>query len=285
MSTETESIQQPNLLKRVWSKPYGRISITLLLLIALSAFFADWVAPFDPNELDTENIFSRPSGMHYFGTDDLGRDLFSRVLHGGQIALIMAFASAAIAMIVGVIWGFIAAQFGGWLDEILMRTVDAFLAIPIILLALILIAALGTDIPILALVIGLILAPATARIARSSVLSELQLDYCSAAITIGTPRLRILFREVMPNTMPVLIARAVICAADAIIIEASLSFVGLGINPPQASWGSLVRTGYEQLLNGYWLVLFPAIFILLAIWCLNSLGDQILDVLDPRSES
>lgn len=195
MSTEAGSIQQPSLLKRVWSKPYGRISITLLLLIALSAFFADWVAPFDPNELDTENIFSRPSGMHYFGTDDLGRDLFSRVLHGGQIALIMAFASAAIAMIVGVIWGFIAAEFGGWLDEILMRTVDAFLAIPIILLALILIAALGTDIPILALVIGLILAPATARIARSSVLSELQLDYCNAAITLGTPRLRILFAK------------------------------------------------------------------------------------------
>lgn len=285
MSTETNAPQQSNLLRRVWAKPYGRISITFILLIALSALFADWVAPFDPNELDTENIFSRPSGKHYFGTDDLGRDLFSRVLHGGQIALIMAFASAAIAMIVGVIWGFIAAQFGGWLDEILMRTVDAFLAIPIILLALILIAALGTDIPILALVIGLILAPATARIARSSVLSELQLDYCNSATTLGTPRLRILFREVMPNTMPVLIARAVICAADAIIIEASLSFVGLGINPPQASWGSLVRTGYEQLFNGYWLVLFPAIFILLAIWSLNSLGDQILDVLDPRSES
>ena len=285
MSESTAELQQPNLWKRVWSRPYGKISIIIILILVVTAILANLFSPFDPNGLDTENVFARPGGAHLFGTDDLGRDLLSRILFGGRIALTMAFCSAAIAMVVGVVWGFIAAQFGGWIDEVLMRIVDAFLSIPIILLALIFIAALGTKVGILALVIGLILAPATARLARSAVLSELQLDYCHAATVVGVSRIRILFGEVLPNTMPVLLARAVICAADAIIIEASLSFVGLGINPPRASWGSLVRTGYEQLFNGYWLVLFPAIVILLAIWSFNTLGDQIMEVLDPRMDS
>lgn len=272
-----------SLLKRVLKKPLGKISFTFILILFLSAIFANFLAPSDPNELDTANIFSKPSLEHLFGADDLGRDVLSRVMHGGRISLIIAFFASAIAMIIGVFWGFLAAQIGGWVDEVLMRTVDALLSIPIILLALILVAALGTNVAVLAIIIGTILSPATARLARSAVIGELQLDYSQAATVVGASRLRILFSEVLPNTSPVLMARAVICVADTIIIEASLSFVGLGINPPAASWGSLTRTGYEQLFNGYWLVLAPGLIILLAIWSFNTFSDQILEALDPRS--
>jgi peptide/nickel transport system permease protein len=264
-------------------KPLGKISFTFILILFVSAIFANFAAPSDPNEIDTANIFSKPSLEHLFGADDLGRDVLSRVMHGGRISLIIAFFASAIAMIIGVLWGFLAAQIGGWVDDVLMRTVDALLSIPIILLALILVAALGTNVAVLAVIIGVILAPATARLARSAVIGELQLDYSQAATVVGASRLRILFSEVLPNTAPVLMARAVICVADTIIIEASLSFVGLGINPPDASWGSLTRTGYEQLFNGYWLVLAPGLVILLAIWSFNTFSDQILEALDPRS--
>ena len=272
-----------HLFRRVLKKPLGKISFTLIAILFLSAIFANFLAPSDPNELDTANIFSKPGLEHLFGADDLGRDVLSRVMHGGRISLIIAFFASAIAMIIGVFWGFLAAQIGGWVDEVLMRTVDALLSIPIILLALILVAALGTNVAVLAIIIGTILSPATARLARSAVIGELQLDYSQAATVVGASRLRILFSEVLPNTSPVLMARAVICVADTIIIEASLSFVGLGINPPAASWGSLTRTGYEQLFNGYWLVLAPGLIILLAIWSFNTFSDQILEALDPRS--
>ena len=272
-----------HLFRRVLKKPLGKISFTFIAILFLSAIFANFLAPSDPNELDTANIFSKPGLEHLFGADDLGRDVLSRVMHGGRISLIIAFFASAIAMIIGVLWGFLAAQIGGWVDDVLMRTVDALLSIPIILLALILVAALGTNVAVLAIIIGVILSPATARLARSAVIGELQLDYSQAATVVGASRLRILFSEVLPNTSPVLMARAVICVADTIIIEASLSFVGLGINPPAASWGSLTRTGYEQLFNGYWLVLAPGLIILLAIWSFNTFSDQILEALDPRS--
>ena len=272
-----------HLFRRVLKKPLGKISFTFIAILFLSAIFANFLAPSDPNELDMANIFSKPGLEHLFGADDLGRDVLSRVMHGGRISLIIAFFASAIAMIIGVLWGFLAAQIGGWVDDVLMRTVDALLSIPIILLALILVAALGTNVAVLAIIIGVILSPATARLARSAVIGELQLDYSQAATVVGASRLRILFSEVLPNTSPVLMARAVICVADTIIIEASLSFVGLGINPPAASWGSLTRTGYEQLFNGYWLVLAPGLIILLAIWSFNTFSDQILEALDPRS--
>ena len=272
-----------HLFRRVLKKPLGKISFTFIAILFLSAIFANFLAPSDPNELDTAKIFSKPGLEHLFGADDLGRDVLSRVMHGGRISLIIAFFASAIAMIIGVLWGFLAAQIGGWVDDVLMRTVDALLSIPIILLALILVAALGTNVAVLAIIIGVILSPATARLARSAVIGELQLDYSQAATVVGASRLRILFSEVLPNTSPVLMARAVICVADTIIIEASLSFVGLGINPPAASWGSLTRTGYEQLFNGYWLVLAPGLIILLAIWSFNTFSDQILEALDPRS--
>ena len=272
-----------HLFRRVLKKPLGKISFTFIAILFVSAIFANFLAPSDPNELDTANIFSKPGLEHLFGADDLGRDVLSRVMHGGRISLIIALFASAIAMIIGILWGFLAAQIGGWVDDVLMRTVDALLSIPIILLALILVAALGTNVAVLAVIIGVILSPATARLARSAVIGELQLDYSQAATVVGASRLRILFSEVLPNTSPVLMARAVICVADTIIIEASLSFVGLGINPPAASWGSLTRTGYEQLFNGYWLVLAPGLIILLAIWSFNTFSDQILEALDPRS--
>lgn len=282
---EAEREGRPSALARLVRDPAGVIALTLLALLVLTAVLAPLIVRWPPDQISATELFRPPSGRHWFGTDELGRDLFSRVLYGGRIALGIAGGATALAMALGVVWGFVSAQLGGWGDELMMRVVDVVLAIPIVMFALILVAALGTGTVTLAIVIGVLLAPASARIARAGVLTELQQDYYHAAVAAGVPRLRILFGEVLPNAAPVLIARAAVNAADAIILEASLSFIGLGVAPPAASWGSLMRSGYDQIHQSVWYALFPGLVIFLAIWSLNTLGDRLQDVLDPRSRA
>lgn len=275
--------RRPGVVHRLLHDPVGLVALTLLGLLVLSAILAPLLARHSPTEIAATELFRPPSADHWLGTDELGRDLFSRVLYGGRIALGIAFGATLIAMVVGVVWGFVSAQAGGWVDEALMRVVDVVMAIPIVMFALILVAALGTNAVTLAIVVGVLLAPATARIARAGILTELQQDYHDAAVAAGVPRLRILFGEVLPNAAPVLIARAAVNAADAIVLEASLSFIGLGVTPPDASWGTLLREGYDQIYRTVWYPLFPGVAIFLAIWSFNMLGDRLQDVLDPRS--
>jgi peptide/nickel transport system permease protein len=184
-------------------------------------------------------------------------------------------------MSVGSLWGFVAALRRGWVDEVLMRIADLTLGLPVILLGLVLVAAFGSSTSSLVLILGILFMPATARLARSALLSELETEYYLAAVSVGAPPWQIALKELLPNTTPVLLARASIVAADAIFVEASLSFVGLGVQPPAASWGTLLERGYSVLYSSYWYPIFPGLVILLAVLALNTLGDNLQRVLDP----
>jgi len=249
------------------------IPLALLALIVLICVLAPVVAPFDPSAQSPDR-FAGPSAVHLFGTDELGRDLFSRVLYGGQLTVFIAGGATLVAMVLGIAWGMAAAFARGWIDEILMRLADTVMAIPQILFALVFISAFGADPVKLAVIIGILLTPTTARLVRSSVLSELQEDYFTAAVAFGSTRRRLLFSEVLPNAKGPIVVQAAINAANAILLEASMSFVGLGIAPPEATWGTLVQQGYQKMYQSIGYVLFPALFIFVTIWLLNVLADQ-----------
>ena len=270
------------ILTRLWGHRSATFALAIVLVLVILAIFAPIFSRFDPNEIHRTNLFEGSSAAYWFGTDELGRDLFSRTLHGGRISLLVAFASAGLAMVVGGAWGFIAGYRGGWLEEVLMRLVDGIMAIPALLLALVFVASLGTSILNLIIIIGLLASPMVARVARSAVLQEINADYRLAAVAAGLSDRRILLTEVLPNTVPVLLVQASLVAGIAILTEAGLSFLGLGVQPPSASWGTLVQKGYQNLLSTETYVLFPGLFIFVSVWALNILGDGLRDVLDPR---
>jgi peptide/nickel transport system permease protein len=251
------------------------VSGGILVILALACVLAPVVAPYDPTAQDPTNAFAPLTGAHLFGTDELGRDLFSRTLYGGRLSLLVAGGGVLIAFVLGTLWGFLAATRRGLLDELLMRSADALMAIPQILFALVCVAAFGASLVNLALIIGILLAPSTARMARSVALNEVTRDYYSAAIAYGASPTRLLLRELLPNTTGALAIQGAINAANAIILEASLSFVGLGVQPPDASWGTLLQQGYSFLYQQFSYAFFPGVGILLTIGALNVLVDQL----------
>lgn len=250
------------------------ISATVLGLIVLASVLAPIVAPYDPSAQSPDRLIG-PSGAHLLGTDELGRDLLSRILFGGQLTIFIALGATVLAMLLGLIWGMAAAFLGGWLDELLMRLADTVMAIPQILFALVFVSAFGADPVKLAVIVGILLTPTTARLVRSSVLSELKEDYFTAAVAFGASRPRLVLTEVLPNVRGAIVVQAAINAANAILLEASLSFVGLGIAPPEATWGTLVQQGYQKMYQSIGYVIFPALFIFITIWLLNVLADQL----------
>lgn len=250
------------------------VAIGVLGLIAIACIAAPLVAPYDPTQQSSDR-FAGVSGAHWFGTDELGRDLLSRVLHGGQLTLFIVLGATLIAMVIGTAWGMAAAFLRGWVDELLMRLADTVMAIPQMLFALVFISAFGATPLKLAVIIGVLLTPTTARLVRSSVIGEVQEDYYTAAISYGASKGRLLLREVLPNVAGPITVQAAINAANALLLEASMSFVGLGIQPPEATWGTLVQQGYQKMYQSTGYVLFPAIFIFLTIWMLNLLADQL----------
>jgi peptide/nickel transport system permease protein len=268
-------------LSRLLRRPSAALAALVVGLIVLGVVAAPLVAPYSPTAFDFAHLFAPPSLAHPFGTDELGRDLLTRVLYGGRTSLEIAAFAVLIAMGGGSIWGFVAAYRRGWGDELLMRVADLTLGMPVILLGLVLVAAFGSSTLSLVLILGILFMPATARLARAALLSELETDYYLAAISVGAPPWQIMLKELLPNTAPVLIARASVVAAEAIFVEASLSFVGLGVQPPAASWGTLLQKGYSSLYRSYWYPLFPGLVILVAVLALNTLGDHLQRVLDP----
>ena len=276
------AVALPGVMRRLLRRREAVVILVLLGLLIISAVAAPLFTPYSPIALAPRDRFQPPSLAHLFGTDELGRDLYTRVLYGGRIALGIGAAATVIAMLIGVAWGFIAAMRRGWVDEILMRLADAAMAIPTILFALVLVAAFGASTVNLAVIIGLLLAPVTARLARSAALDELTSEYVLAAVASGATRTRMLFSEVLPNTLPSLLVLATLNAASAILTEASLSFVGLGVQPPEASWGTLLFQGYQKIYQAIWYPIFPGLVIFLTIWLLNLLADQLQSVMDPR---
>jgi peptide/nickel transport system permease protein len=261
------------------------VAISVLAVIVLACVFAPVIARYDPTALAPADAFSGASADHWFGTDNLGRDLFARVLDGGRISLGVAAGATVVSMVLGCLWGFAAALRRGIVEEVLMRLADVAMAIPQMLLALVLVAAFGASAPGLALIIGALLVPVTARLVRAAVMGELESEYYTAAVAYGASSPRLVFREVLPNVGAPLGVQAAINAANAIVLEAALSFVGLGVQPPDASWGTLLQQGYQQMYQSLSGVIFPAVPIFLTIWMLNLLADELGGVDDLRGRT
>jgi ABC-type dipeptide/oligopeptide/nickel transport system permease subunit len=267
--------------RRLLRRPTAAVAFLAIAALVFGSLAAPLAAPYPKNQFDFAHLFAPPSLHHLFGTDELGRDLLTRVLYGGRTSIEIAALVTVLAMATGSLWGFVAAYRRGWVDEILMRIADLTLGLPVILLGLVLVAAFGSSTTSIVLILGILFMPATARLARSALLVELEMEYYLAAVSVGAPGWQIALKELLPNTMPVLLARASIVAADAIFVEASLSFVGLGVQPPAASWGTLLKSGYTDLYSSYWYPIFPGLVILIAVLALNTLGDNLQRVFDP----
>ena len=251
------------------------MSIVVFGLIVAACILAPVIDHYGPITPDPANAFAPASAQHWLGTDELGRDMLARLLYGGRLSLSVAAGAVVIALVLGTVWGLLAASTRGLADQLLMRTADVAMAIPQILFALVCVAAFGASLPSLIIITGLLLSPTSARMARAVVIQEMTLDYYAAAVACGTGRMRLMATEVLPNVAPALGSQAVINAASAIILEASLSFVGLGVQPPQMSWGGLLQQGYAFLFNDPSYAVGPAVFILLTVLCLNLAADRL----------
>ena len=259
------------------------IFILVLAVIAIVTAVAPGILPYDPYQQDLGQSLLPPSAEHWFGTDLQGRDIFCRVMVGTQISLSVGLIAVAFSLTIGVILGSIAGYKGGWIDTVIMRVMDMMLAIPSILLAIAIMAALGPGIEKAVVAIGLVSIPEYARIVRSEILAIKENDYVAAARVIGDSNFKIVFRHVLPNALPSIIVRATLGISSAILDCAALGFLGLGVQPPAAEWGDMLGRGRNELFRAPWLMIFPGLAITLAVLAFNLLGDGIRDGLDPKS--
>ncbi|MBE5775619.1 MAG: ABC transporter permease [Clostridiales bacterium] len=258
------------------------VSLIFIAILILSAIFADVIAPYDYAAVDLANTLQYPSLKHLMGTDDFGRDIFSRILYGGRISLLVASITVVISIVCAAVLGSIAGYFGGWFDAVIMRLMDIIMSIPGMLLAISIAAALGTGIFNTAIAISISNIPALTRIVRSSVLLLREREYVEAAISFGASHGRIIRKHIIPNTLAPLIVQSTLKFGDAILCIASLSFIGLGIQPPTPEWGSILSNGRE-LVRSFWpIVTFPGIMIALTMLAFNLAGDGLRDAMDPR---
>ena len=263
-----------------------RLAMFGAVLVALEvglALLAPWIAPHEPNRMDYKAVLSGPTAEHPLGTDELGRDLLSRTLYGARLSLQVGIVAVLFAVAIGVPIGLVSGYLGGLFDEAVMRVVDAVMALPALVLALTISAVLGPGIWNATVAIAVVAAPTYTRLVRGQVLSVKENDYVLAAQCIGAPTWVILMRHVLPNAFSPIIVQASLGVGFAIILEASLSFIGLGAKPPTPSWGSMVQVGFQYLEIAPWFVLVPATAIFLAVLGFNMLGDGLRDTLDPKS--
>ncbi len=254
----------------------------LVLLVFVLSIFAPRFAPYDPSKIDIKNILVGPSWSHLLGTDDLGRDVLSRMLWGGRISLEVGFVAVGIATIIGLMLGSIAGYYGGWIDSAVMRAVDIMLSIPTIFLVLAVIAILEPSIINIMVVIGLTSWMEPARLIRAEFISLKEREFVIAARAIGAADSRIIIRHVLPNGLAPILVSATMGIGGAILIESALSFLGLGVQPPTPSWGSLLSSGKDNIEIAWWLSAFPGFAILITVLGYNLLGEGIRDALDPR---
>ena len=269
-------------------KPLGTAGAVVTLLLILTAIFAPVIAPFDPYDFNlTERGLplrrEAPNGEFLFGTDALGRDVLSRIIYGARVSLLVGFLSVAVGTALGTAIGLASGYWEGKVDQVLQRIVDTFMAFPGIVLALAVVAVLGQSLINIILVISIVIAPGTSRVVRGAVLSIKQNVYVDAARSIGASDLRIVVRHLLPNVMAPVIIIATVWIGNAIVIEAALSFLGLGTPPPTPTWGAMLAgEGQRNLENAPWLAIFPGLAISIVVLSFNMLGDALRDVLDPR---
>ena len=263
-------------------RPVAVAGLGIVTLFVLAAVLAPWIAPQDPIATSWSLIRKPPSLAHWMGTDENGRDVLSRVLYGARASLMAGVVSVAIAAGIGVPAGLLAGLGGRWIDAILSRIVDAMLACPFLILAIALAAFLGPDLTNAMIAIGVSTAPRFMRVARAATLDAAANDYVEAARALGNPPWRLALRHVLPNIVPPLLVQGTLAIAAAIIAEASLSFLGLGQQPPAPSWGSMLNAAQRFLSQAPWLAVFPGLAIFLCVLSFNLVGDGLRDALDPR---
>ncbi|MDR1622795.1 MAG: ABC transporter permease [Synergistaceae bacterium] len=261
------------------------VGFVIVALFVLCALFPRWIAPYGYDDQDLAKQFVKPCAEHLFGTDDYGRDIFSRVVYGSRISLSIGLVSISFSCVVGVLIGCVAGYYGNVLDNTLMRLMDIMLAMPSILLAIAIVSALGAGLRNLVIAIGISTIPQYARIVRASVLSIKDQEFIEAARCIGASDWRILMRHILPNCMAPIIVQATMNIAIAILSAASLSFIGLGIAPPTPEWGAMLSAGRAYLRNHWFIVIFPGAAIMLSVFAFNLFGDGLRDALDPRLKS
>lgn len=276
--------------KSIWSGVWKRLKrnkmamlgLVIIIILFLTAIFAGYIAPYSYEEQDLLNMFQKPSSNHLFGTDEFGRDIFSRVVYGSRISLQVGFIAVGISLVVGGLLGAVAGYYGGNFDNVIMRLMDILLAVPQILLAIAIVAALGPSLANLMIAVGISSIPQYARIVRASVLSIRGQEFIEAAKAVGSSDLRIIFRHIIPNSLAPIIVQATIGVAIAILTAAGLSFIGLGIQPPVPEWGAMLSGGRNYIRDYPHMTLYPGLAIMITIFALNLLGDGLRDALDPK---
>ncbi len=272
-------------MKSIFANPLARWGFVVIASILVLAMLAPWIAPYDPDAIDVKAILLPPSADHWMGTDGLGRDVFSRMLFGARISLLVGFVAVGIATVIGVILGAVAGYYRGVVDIVIMRLVDVMLSIPTFFLILAVIAFLTPSIWNIMIVIGLTSWMGVTRLVRAEFLSLREREYVLAAQTLGARDGRLIFRHLLPNSLTPIIVSSVLGIASAVLVESGLSFLGLGVQPPQASWGNILTDGKEYIQFAWWLSAFPGLAILLTVLGYNLLGEGLRDALDPRTNN
>ena len=266
-----------------WRK-YGLLifSLPVVVLLFCASAFSSFLAPYDPYYLDVMSMLEGPSSGHLFGTDELGRDVLSRTIYASQISIVVGLIAVAIGMTGGTVIGVAAAYFGGLIDNLLMRLMDILFSFPAILLAVILMASLGTSILNAMLAIGIIFIPGFARLTRAVTQTVQRQQYLEAAICIGVSGSRLIWREILPNVFGPVVVEAAVAFSYAVLLESALSFLGLGAQPPEPSWGNMINTGRGFIEQAPWISLAPGMALFLCVFSFNILGDGLRDLLDPK---
>ncbi|MFC0408543.1 ABC transporter permease [Roseomonas elaeocarpi] len=277
---------RPGILRRLarglLAHPMTAIGAVLCLLIVLGAVLAPWIAPFDPAEQAILDRLAPPGGDYLLGTDQFGRDVLSRLLWGARISLVVSLGAIAAAMVVGGLIGTVSGYVGGRFDLFTMQVMDVLLSFPSLILGLIVVALLGPELVNLVVAIALTAVAPFARIARAPTLALKERAFVEAGRALGYSHARIVLRHIIPNILPEVLVMASLWMATAVRVEASLSFIGLGVKPPTATWGGMTRDGFENILDAWWLAVFPGIAILILVLALNMVGDGLRDATDPK---
>ncbi|PKO54520.1 MAG: peptide ABC transporter permease [Betaproteobacteria bacterium HGW-Betaproteobacteria-2] len=272
-------------MRRALSNPMAFGGFLIIAVIMMLALAAPLIAPFDPEAIDVKSILLPPSSTHWMGTDGLGRDVFSRMLFGARVSLMVGIVAVGIATLIGIVLGSISGYYRGWVDVFIMRLVDVMLSIPTFFLILAVIAFLTPSIWNIMIVIGLTSWMGVTRLVRAEFLSLRNREFVMASETLGARDGRLIFRHLLPNSLTPIIVSSVLGVASAVLVESGLSFLGLGVQAPQSSWGNILTDGKEYIEFAWWLSLFPGLAILITVLGYNLLGEGLRDALDPRSSN
>jgi len=276
------AVAAPSAWKRATRSGGLVVGLVLALAMVVMALAAPWLAPFDPTEQNVLLKLEAPSAAHWFGTDDFGRDVLSRVIYGARISLFVGAFATLVGVLVGTVIGVVSGYLGGLVDRVVTAATDVLLSFPQLIMGLMLVAVLGASLTNLVLAIAITAVPAFVRVARASTLAMKERDFVDACRALGFADARIMFLHVLPNIMDEVVVLGSLWFAAAIRTESTLAFIGLGVPPPTATWGAIIRDGFDNLLDAPWLSIFPSIAILVIMIALNLIGDGLRDATDPR---